>query len=611
MKNIIIIIAAFISGSLYSQVAIGKTALSSNSVSLEFGNANRGMILPWVTSTAGVTGVVNGTMVYDITDKKVKAKYAAGWKDFSINTTGTTVDPISGVDGLSIQNAANEITTAKAAIGTLTATPGILVLEDNNKAMILPKTNLPHLNIINPAPGMMVYDTTNKHFAVYNGTYWSFWTYASPSTAIATLDCAGATNNGTLTHGTAASGVNSVINYTGGNGSAHTGQVVASTGVTGLTATLAAGSFANGNGALTYNITGTPATGGTASFAISIGGLSCTLTRTVGLLVSTFAGSGATGNTNGVGTAASFNFPLFIVADPSDNLYVTQGIDNRIRKITSGAVVSIFAGSGPTGASIDGTGTGARFGQINDLASDLSGNLYVCEGNNNTTTNKIRMVTPGGVVTTLAGANAAGYADGTGSAARFDGPFGIVYDKVNNWLYVSEANGINAYIRKVTLAGVVTTVAGGTVGNTNGTGTAAKFSAPSGMAIDASGNVFICDINNNNIRKMTPAGVVTTFAGSGAASSVDGTGLGASFDSPIDCVFDTDGNLIVVDDFGAKIRKITPAGVVTTLAGTGNNGSTDGNPSTATFTGPRGITINSLGALFIVDVFNNKIRKID
>ena len=174
-KKTTILVLIGVSTMAFSQVAIGKASVASPSVSLDFGTENRGMVLPWVTSTAAVTGVVNGTMVYDLTDKKVKVKYNAAWKDLSINTQGTTVDPLTSVDGALIQNAATENTLAKSAIGTLTSTPGILVLEDTNKAMVLPKVASPHLNIINPAPGMIVYDTFNKQLAVFNGTVWSFW----------------------------------------------------------------------------------------------------------------------------------------------------------------------------------------------------------------------------------------------------------------------------------------------------------------------------------------------------------------------------------------------------------------------------------------------------
>jgi hypothetical protein len=175
MKNIFIISFTIFSGIIYAQVAIGKTTLSSPAVSLEFGTANRGIVLPWVTSAASVTGAVNGTMIYDLADKKVKIKYASAWRDLSVDTNGTTVDPLTSVDGTLIQNPVTENTNAKMAIGPLSSTPGILVLEATDKAMVLPKVASPHLNIINPSPGMMVYDTVGKQLAVFNGKVWSFW----------------------------------------------------------------------------------------------------------------------------------------------------------------------------------------------------------------------------------------------------------------------------------------------------------------------------------------------------------------------------------------------------------------------------------------------------
>ena len=175
MKNIIITITILLSTYATAQVAIGKASFSSNSVSLEFGNENRGFILPWVTNTTNVTGAVNGTIVYNTTDKKVYVKYASGWRALSVDATGTTIDPINNVDGLTLQNSLNDLDTAKVSIGTPTSTPGILVLEDTNKAMVLPKVASPHLKIVNPSPGMIVYDTTKKQLAVFNGTVWSFW----------------------------------------------------------------------------------------------------------------------------------------------------------------------------------------------------------------------------------------------------------------------------------------------------------------------------------------------------------------------------------------------------------------------------------------------------
>lgn len=170
MKNIFLTTFILISACVSAQVAIGKASVSSTAVSLEFGNENRGIVLPWVTNTSDVTGVVDGTIVYNTTDKKVYVKYASGWKDLSIDATGA-VDT-------SLQNSLSDLDTAKVLIGgnpNTDTTPGILVLADTDKAMVLPKVASPHLNIVNPAAGMMVYDTTSKQLAVFNGTVWSFW----------------------------------------------------------------------------------------------------------------------------------------------------------------------------------------------------------------------------------------------------------------------------------------------------------------------------------------------------------------------------------------------------------------------------------------------------
>ena len=159
-----------VAANVQSQVAIGKSAVTNESVSLEFGSANKGILLPWVTSAASVTGAVNGTIIYDTADKKVKYLKNSVWFDLSI-------DP-SGVVDTTLQDQLNENPTAKMAIGTAGAsdtTPGILVLTDTDKAMVLPKVASPHLNIINPSAGMLVYDTTAKQLAVYNGKVWSFW----------------------------------------------------------------------------------------------------------------------------------------------------------------------------------------------------------------------------------------------------------------------------------------------------------------------------------------------------------------------------------------------------------------------------------------------------
>ena len=173
MKNIIISLSLFYATVFSAQVAIGKPAVSSPAVSLEFyDNADntKGIILPWVSSTAAVNGAVNGTLIYNTSDKKIYVKYASLLKDLSVDTTGTVTT--------TLQDSLTDNATAKVVIGgnpVTDTTPGILVLADSNKAMVLPKVNSPHLNMVNPSPGMMVYDPVKKQLAVFNGTVWSFW----------------------------------------------------------------------------------------------------------------------------------------------------------------------------------------------------------------------------------------------------------------------------------------------------------------------------------------------------------------------------------------------------------------------------------------------------
>jgi hypothetical protein len=169
MKKIITTLIFFSAIVVKSQVAIGKQSVSNASVSLEFADTeNKGLILPYIEDKNGI--LEDGTIFYDTADKKVKYKKDGGWFDLSVDTTG--------VVDLSIQTSKDEKMTAKTAIGINGATDtvnGILVLTDTDKAMILPKVASPHLNIINPSTGMMVYDTTKRQLAVYNGTMWSFW----------------------------------------------------------------------------------------------------------------------------------------------------------------------------------------------------------------------------------------------------------------------------------------------------------------------------------------------------------------------------------------------------------------------------------------------------
>ena len=339
--------------------------------------------------------------------------------------------------------------------------------------------------------------------------------------------------------------------------------------------------FTNGSGSVNSNaavltVTAAPSVGFGLPFGVAVDAAgnvyvanvtSNTISKiTPAGVVSTLAGSiGSTGSTDGTGSAARFNQPTGVAVDAAGNVYVADQSNHTIRKITPAGVVSTLAGLAGSTGSTDGTGSAARFNRPFGVAVDAAGTVYVADSNNHT----IRTITPAGVVSTLAGlAGIFGSTDGTGSAARFNGPFGVAVDAAGT-VYVGEGGGLGNTIRKITPAGVVSTLAGlaGSFGSADGTGSAARFSGPVGVAVDAVGNVYVADANNDTIRKITSAGVVSTLAGlAGSAGSADGTGSAARFSSPKGVAVDAAGNVYVADTVNESIRKITPAGVVTTFA---------------------------------------------
>jgi hypothetical protein len=263
--------------------------------------------------------------------------------------------------------------------------------------------------------------------------------------------------------------------------------------------------------------------------------------------------------------------------------------------------VSDLAGSGVNGAA-NGTGAAASFSNMTNITIDSAGNVYMADQLNHL----IRRITPAGVATTIAGTSQ-GYQDGPIATAKFDNPVAIAVD-ANGDIYV--ADSFNNIIRKVS-NGMVTTIAGQQLaGSNNGTGTDARFNNPHGVCVDNTGNLFIADNLNNRIRKITPAGVVTTFAGNGTPGSLDGTGTAATLNNPWGLTIDKDNNLYIADTFGHKIRKITPAGVVTTVAGTDVSGTTDGQGSAARFDRPTGVSADHKGNIFVSDFFNSTVRMI-
>ena len=326
-------------------------------------------------------------------------------------------------------------------------------------------------------------------------------------------------------------------------------------------------------------------------------------------VVTTFAGTaGSTGGTNGTGAAARFSKPTGMGRDASNNLFVTDVVGQTIRKVTSLAAVTTFAGANGTVGSTNATGTAARFSAPSSAVVDSSGNIFIADAANSA----IRKITAAGAVTTFAGtAGAQGSADATGAAARFYRPVGIARDASNN-LYV--ADSVGQTIRKITTGGVVSTFAGvsAVVGANDNTGSAATFRSPSGVVADGNGNLFIADTGNHTIRKVTPTGVVSTFAGTAlSAGSANATGTSARFNAPAGLAIDTAGNIYVADTGNHIIRKITPGGAVTTVAGTaGSSGSIDGTGAAARFKSPAALAVTKTGILYVADAGNYTIRKI-
>jgi hypothetical protein len=326
--------------------------------------------------------------------------------------------------------------------------------------------------------------------------------------------------------------------------------------------------------------------------------------------------SGQAGNTNfngGTGTNALFYLPTGVTVDSAGNVYVANG-DSTIRKVTpvgTNWVVTSLAGQAGNPGSADGTGINAQFNYPQGVAADSAGDVYVADTDNNA----IRKVTSAGLVTTVAGlASSKGRADGTGSNARFDQPFGVAADSAGD-VYVADTD--NNTIREITSAGVVSTIAGlaGVQGSADGVGTDALFYWPYGVAADSAGNVYVADTGNNTIRKVTPAGVVTTLAGlAGNPGSADGTNSAARFNMPTGVAVDRVTNVYVADFLNSTIRKITPVGtnwVVTTVAGlAGILRWADGTGTNARFNLPEGVAVDSGGYLYVADAENRAIREV-
>ena len=339
--------------------------------------------------------------------------------------------------------------------------------------------------------------------------------------------------------------------------------------------------------------------------------------------VSTFAGTGSAGTTDGHVGSATFSHPSGVAVDSSGNLYVADYSGHRIRKI-QGGFVSTLAGSGVAGYA-NGVGTSASFNAPFGIAfNPVDNSLVVAEYSGN----RIRRVTLDGRVSLIAGTGTAGDADGAGDVAQFRNPAGVVVDS-NGVIYVSESSGHR--IRKIVFTGsdptnpshyTVSTLAGsGVAGFADGVGTAARFNVPRGLAISADGTIYVADQGNYRIRRVSPTGEVVTIAGTGVSGVVDGSGDTARFSAPYGIVW-VNGSLIVSEASAHVLRQVrlkeqnasegrASSWLVQTIAGSsGVSGSADGSGVDARFNTPRLLAADRSGNIYVADTYNHKIRKV-
>lgn len=363
------------------------------------------------------------------------------------------------------------------------------------------------------------------------------------------------------------------------------------------------------SGATWTNLANNGTYSGVTTSALTITGATSALNGSRYRYVATSSGGISTSNAATLTVAAAFfPRPVALTVDGSGILYVCDSSTQTVQKVSTPGEITLLAGTANTAGSADGTGAAARFNQPGGITVATDGTVTVADTANST----LRRITAAGTVTTFAGsATNRGNTDGAGTAATFSAPVGLAQNSGGSF-YV--ADSMNHTVRRISPAAVVTTFAGsaGQAGTADGTGAAARFNFPTGAAADGSGNVYIADTTNNTIRKITPGGVVTTLAGlAGVSGMVDGSGNVALFNRPGGLAVDASGNLYVADTGNSTIRKITPAGAVTTLAGLPTiAGLKDGTGMDAFFNQPQAVALDGSGNVYVADTGNAAIRKV-
>jgi len=328
-------------------------------------------------------------------------------------------------------------------------------------------------------------------------------------------------------------------------------------------------------------------------------------------IISTIAGSDSSRlGDGGPATVARLNGPRNVTLDVLGNLYIADANLNRIRKVNSSGIISTIAGTGVLGYSGDnGPATAAELNEAVDVAVDNIGNIYIADNYNY----RIRKINALGIITTIAGNGTGGYNGDNilATNAELFGPCGVAVDNTGNIYMCDEFNN---RIRKVNTSGIITTIAGtgvaGSVGD-GGPASAAEINKPYGLQFDASGNLFIADWGNHLIRKINTAGIISTVAGNGTGGYSGDNGAATDAElNPTDIAVDINGGLYIPDPGNNVVRKVEPYGIITTIAGTGVDGfSGDGGPANlAELFNPFGVTVDGSGNVYIADLGNNRVR---